>query len=46
MERLWQLQALFMTVRIYRPYMDTGHELCTKAKMMDKKKSETEPEKL
>ena len=31
MERLWQLQALFMTVRIYRPYMDTGHELCVKA---------------
>jgi hypothetical protein len=48
MERLWQLQALFMTVRIYRPYMDTGHELCIKAKMMAKKnkKSENEPEKL
>jgi hypothetical protein len=46
MERLWQLQALFMTVRIYRPYMDTGHELCIKAKMMAKKKSESEPQNL
>jgi hypothetical protein len=42
MERLWQLQALFMSVRILRPYMDTGHEVCIKADMIAKKKSETE----
>jgi hypothetical protein len=48
MERLWQLQALFLATKLNRPYLETGHEMVFKVKEQkeqamrdaDKKKKE------
>ena len=32
MERLWQLQALFLATKLNRPFLETGHEMVIKVK--------------
>ena len=32
MERLWQLQALFLATKLNRPFLETGHEMVFRVK--------------